>query len=287
MRISNSQRVAAALIVFACPLSAQDSKPTMIPTVLAEALVGEFGAMMGGIHFVVGETPQGWPKVVTTPALARVVGGGKFGPMLVAAYEFPLTADAMGSFESQLLKAGFTKAKSTGFPVQDGFKSSASIGPARAYCGGPGAVVVTQMDSTKTTRTIGVTFAPDKETSGACMTSRMPERMGKLPLNLPTMRPPPGISAQPTGYSSSGDGFSTQVRTDTTLSASEIATHYAKELAAGGWQIARAPAIGDGIAVYQVSTRDEKGETWRGALIVMTASSQREVTLRMIRDRER
>jgi hypothetical protein len=221
---------------------------------------------------------------IATPA--RVVGGGKFGPMLIAVYEYPIATDAMGSFGSQLQKAGFTKAASTGFPVQEGFKSSASIGPAHAYCGGTGAVVVTQMDSTNTTRTIAATFASDKETSGACMARRTPERMGKLPLNLPTMRPPVGASAQPTGWSGGGDGFSTQVRTDTTLSASEIATHYAKELAAGGWQIARAPAIGDGIAVYQVSTRDEKGEAWRGALIVMTASSQREVTLRMVRDRE-
>ena len=121
----------------------------------------------------------------------------------------------------------------------------------------------------------------------ACSTRKVPAMaMGRLPLNLPIMRAPPGVSARPTGSSSGGDDFSTQVRTDTTLSASEIASHYAKELAAGGWQVARAPAIGDGIAVYQVSTRDEKGEAWYGALIVMTASSQREVTLRMIRDRE-
>jgi hypothetical protein len=143
------------------------------------------------------------------------------------------------------------------------------------------------MDSTKTTRTIAVTLTPDKQSSMACSTRKMPDMaMGRLPLKLPTMRAPVGASAQPTGWSGGGDGFETHVRTDTTLTAAEIATHYAKELAAGGWQIARAPAIGDGVAVYQVSTRDEKGEAWRGALIVMTASSQREVTLRMVRDRE-
>jgi hypothetical protein len=260
MRVLNSQRVAAALIVVACPLSAQVDAPKMIPAVLAEAIIGEFGAMMGGIHFVVGETPDGWPKAIVPSAPARIVGGGKFGPMLTAVYEYPLGTDAIGSFESQLLKAGFTKAASTGFPVQEGFKSNKPLGPAHAFCGAAGAVSLLQVDSTRTTRTVAVTLVPDKETSGACMTKRMPERMGKLPLNLPTMRAPAGASAQPTGYNSSGDGFSTQVRTDTTLSASEIASHYAKELAAGGWQIASAPAIGDGIAVYQVSTRDEKGE---------------------------
>ena len=285
MRMINRPRVAIALIstiIVAAPAPAQVSGPKMIPTALAKAMFGEWGEMMGGIEFVVGKSPDHWPKSIVAPAQARIVGGGKLGPILTTIYEYPSQGDVSGSFDAQLQKAGFKKSEAKGFSPPGGFTSSTGPTHAQSYCGDKSAVGFQQVDSTKTSRTLVVSFVADKERSSTCST----QANGANPaaLSLPTLRPPAGVNVRPGGTGSGTDNIETRARIDTTLSASEILAHYVKELTAAGWKPARAPVLGDGVALHQVSARDEKGEEWRGALTVLTSRSEREVILRMIRD---
>jgi hypothetical protein len=287
MRMISYRRAAIALMatIIAAPmLPAQVSGPKMIPTVLARAMLGDFGEMMGGIVFVVGKSPDRWPKSLIAPAQARIVGGGKFGPILTTVYEYPSQGDAAGSFESLLLKTGFKKAEARGFSRQQGFASSTGSAAPHSFCGDAGAVGFQQVDSTKTVRTIAVVFVADKESSSTCSTRPQNDPAA---LKLPSLRPPAGVNVTPGGTGSSSTNLETSARVDTTLSVDEVLAHYVKQLVAGGWKAARSPVVGEGVALQEVSARDDRGEEWSGALVVMTSHSQRNVTLRMLRDEER
>jgi hypothetical protein len=273
-----------ATILIGQPMSAQGAAPTMIPSALVNSVLDGFSEMTGVVRFVVGGTPEGWPKSLVAPSDGRIVGGAKFGPMLTTLYEFPRKRDAIGAIEVQLLKAGFSRADSAKLSSRSGFASSATGKDGRAFCGADGAVVVSQVDSTRTTRSITVVVVRDKEMSTACSSKSVPGFV-RTPLKLPTLRPPAGVSATPEGYGAGGDNFEARVRVDTTLSADEVLAHYVKELATSGWKAVPAPVIGDGVALQQMSARDEKGEEWHGTLLVTKSRSQREVLLRMMRDR--
>jgi hypothetical protein len=243
--------------------------------------------MFGDVHFTVGEPPDGWPSVLKPASALRVVGGTMMGPMRSAVYELPFKGDAVASIEAQLLKTGFTRAKPWYGQPSRGFTSSApEPGEMHAFCGTIGAVGFGQVDSTKTTRTIAMSFMTDKQMSPGC-SDRMDgvDILHNMPLKLPPLRAPRGVSVTPGGMSSSGESFETNVRTDTTMSAQELLAHYAKELSLAGWQVVRSPILGEGVGIQQVSAKDDKGNEWRGMISVVSSSSRRVVTLRMLSDR--
>ena len=269
----------------AATLHAQAAEPQSIPTSLAKSVIGEFGSMMGGLHFVVGRTPTGWPSELTLPAPAKLVGGGTLGPVRTTVYEFPSASDWVSVIDAQLRRLGFAHAESPLSGMRQGFVADGQSGPAHAYCGTLGAVVVMQLDSTTTTRTISVVFNPDREGSGMCSSRPMAARPFQMPLTLPDLHPPRGVMARMAGTNASSGSMETSIRLDTTLTADSIATHYAAQLTAAGWQVARSSLAGDGVALRQVSMHDDKGDEWHGVILVLTSMSQREVTLRMVKDR--
>jgi hypothetical protein len=90
-----------------------------------------------------------------------------------------------------------------------------------------------------------------------------------------------GVRANRSGSGWGRDYIEQSARVDTTLSASAILDHYARQLGAAGWTVGAHPLVDGGTAMQRVTSRDKKGEEWQGALVVITSGPQREVTLRM------
>lgn len=262
------------------PLAAQNVEPATIPTVLAQVLEMPFARMFGDRpHYVVGRTPQGWPRALQAPASAKVIGGVKFGPMIAAVYRVPRRVNAMETYDRMLANAGYKRGELRTGP-RGGFTSGE---PPRAtgWCSPAGSASVGVFDSTATSRFVVVSVASRPVTAPECST---PEPVGdrmKPPLEIPTLAAPFGVLATPGGTGWSGDNMRTSVVVDTTMSADSLLGHYSAQLSAAGWQVGKRLSDGDN-ALQSLSVRDPDGKRWVGALTVITAADRRTVTLNMM-----
>jgi len=257
----------------------------MIPTVLARAISLPAIAMMGeSPHYTVGRAPVGFPVALLPAKPAQIVGGSTIGFFITTVFQYPRSIDAVATYEAFLKQAGYGAPRSLGLDERrHGFVSDNEPMSAHTFCGDSGTVGVAQIDSTQTSRSIVVLSIRDPGVHNSCNPA---ELIGfTQPLDIPLLRPPPGVQATAGGSGYGSDNVQTSVRLDTTLTAIATLTHYARQLAAAGWTVADRPATGDGIAMRALKVKTAKGEQWSGALIVLTGSSQREVLLHMVRDR--
>lgn len=266
------------------PLRAQ-REPRMIPTVIAEAVALPARMIMGDSpHYTVGRAPAAFPATLLAAKPARIVGGSTLGFFVSTVFQYPRSIDAVATYEAFLRGAGYGAPHSAGLDaLRHGFVSGSEPNPPHLFCKDSGTVAVALVDSTPTTRSMVVLSIREPGVHNLCN----PDEPGGFaqPLDIPLLRPPPGVEATVGGSNSGLDHMETTIRLDTTLTASAILTHYARQLTAAKWTVAAKPAVGDGIAMRVLKVTSAKGETWHGALIVITGVTQREVVLRMVHDR--
>ncbi|MEP6617679.1 MAG: hypothetical protein ABJE47_00130 [bacterium] len=284
-------RVVGAVVMLGTAARAADaqSPPATIPTVLATSVIGPFFGGLGfNVAFVAGRAPEKWPASLLPLAPATIIGGAMVGPIATAVFGYPAGTSATQSYGALLKGAGFREV--AGSPVSwDGDHGFAPNRPnsfrSTSYCGKNGAVGITTTDSSQSGTVIAVSFAGGSELEGPCGGTPQPDRTP--PVNIPLLTPPHGVRTETAGNSWGNDNVEVSARVDSTLASDAILSHYAAQLAAAGWQVTAKPAVGDGIVVRQVSTHGRGGEPWRGLLMVITGNSDREVVLRVMRDRER
>lgn len=283
MRVSSRAVATATMLVsLVSPRAtcAQQIEPATIPTVLATALVAPFTSMFGKQpHFVLAHTPDGWPTDLSTSAPATLVGGFSLGPLHSAIYRYPRRVDAVKAYERVLAGAGFTRGMSMDRP-HGGFTSEAPR-EMPAWCRNDGSVTVTVVDSNATTRSLLVTYVSDRETFGPCAPPPSPSESWKPPLEIPSLTAPSGVTASAGGTGWSGENMRTSVNVDTTISADSLLEHYARQLAAAGWQMGK--RLSDGSTALQpLSFRDARGKEWVGALTLIMGADSRTVTLNVM-----
>jgi hypothetical protein len=271
---------ALAITFGAQPMVAQQGEPATIPTALANALAAPYSEMFGEQpHFVVARTPSGWPAVLRAPAPAKLVGGLTIGPIRSVVYRYPSRVNAVGAWQHLLTAAGFTHAATPGRP-RGGF-TSGDTGETTSWCGANGVASVQAVDSSATTRSVLVTFVSNQATTTACGPSTPTSDPMKPPLEIPTLAAPFGVEASAEGTGWSGENMHASVHVDTTISADSLIEHYARQLAAAGWQVGKRLSNGT-TALQPLSLRDDTGKAWVGALILITTADTRIVTLDMM-----
>lgn len=233
---------------------------------------------------VAGATPKGWLKSLTPGTPVRVVGGGGFGPVRVALFEFPLSLNVATTMERVAKGAGLSRLTHPRIASGGFVKGSVVPQEVLTFCGNTGAVIANVVDSTPTARLVSVIWSAEPGVLSTCRTSEPPEM--SAPLAVPALTAPAGVRLTPGGSGFSNEHFETTARLDTSYTAEQLLAHYARQLRAGGWTVAPSSARGDGIAIRQLATRDARGEQWHGVLMILTGVREREVTLRMVRDRK-
>lgn len=280
MECSASRVLAATTLigVLATPLAAQQREPAAIPTVLAKALISPFFGVLGRQpRFVVGRAPTGWKSSLDAGASVKVVGGVDMGSFRAVVYRFS-SSEAVTAYRERLLHSGFTPSALQS--PRGGFTSGETQHPEQ-FCGPDGIVIVSEVDSSRTSRSVLVTLLSQAAATEAC---RSPDVMGErpAPLDIPPLTAPVGATANPEGTGWSGNNMSTSVRLDTALSSGEILDHYVGQLARAGWTAG--PRLVDATrAMQMVSAYGRDGRIWSGALMVITADTRRSANLSMWR----
>jgi len=269
-----------SVLVGAHPLAAQRNEPVTIPTVLAQVLMMPLAQVFGDRpHYVVGRTPQGWPRALTAPASAKLIGGVKYGPISATVYRVPRRVNAVEWYERMLTNAGYKRGD-----VRPGPRGGFTSGEPRlttAWCSPTGNATMGVFDSTATSRIIFVSVASRPVTAAGCGDEDPPGMGRKPPLEIPALAAPFGVTAMPGGTGWSNDNMRTSVSVDTTMSADSILAHYARQLTAAGWKVGK--RLSDGSSALQpVSVRDPRGREWVGALTMISAADRREVVLSMM-----
>jgi hypothetical protein len=238
----------------------------------------------GLVTCVAGATPRGWPKALTPGSPVRVVGGGGFGPLRVAVFEFPRKQSVGATMERVAKTAGLSRAEKGSIPGGGFIQGSVVPQGALAFCGASGAVIANVVDSTPTGRLVSVLWTSEREALSTCRTAEA--RESSPPLAIPILTAPAGVKLRPGGSGFSDGHIETTARVDTAYTAELLLAHYATQLTAAGWTVTPSSARGEGIALRQLTTKDSQGELWHGALIIITGGREREVTLRMVHDRK-
>ena len=267
--------------------------PSTIPTVLATSILSDYSNPFGGaLQFSVGKPIAGWPAGLVPPAPATLVGGSALGSIHVLVVSYPRGANALAAVGAHLLESGFSAPSPAagGDTSEHGFvreSTSPAVTVGRIFCGKTGGVMGIQpVDSTATTVTISMVYVDGAGLSSAC--NGNPSGIGgsKPPLAVPVLFPPAGVAAQPGGSGFSDVSIQSSARIDTTFSSDALLAHYSRQLTSAGWQVNKVPANGDGVSGVQLTARDERGQEWRGALVIFTAAGQRQLLLTMMRDRK-
>jgi hypothetical protein len=236
----------------------------MLPTALALAAAEPFSAMLGGhMRFVVDSAPDGWPKSLVPAAPARTVGGVSYAAGNIVLFDMPSGREqAMNGFSSLLTKAGWRPAAAE---PRMGRQDSTS----RLFCADTAFLSVTPRESTPGHTTLNVTRFSTRSGmfSPICdhrdHTLRIPIGAG---VSLPPLRGPGGSEGvnQSTTLSIGETSFSSWVKS--TLTADSLLTHYARQLAAAGWQLGGRQAH-QGLAIQRLEQTYD-AQRWMGTLSV-------------------
>ncbi len=277
-----ASRTALGMCVALAPIALGQDQPTMIPTVLANAMFLDYG-MMGKPSYVLGALPPGWPAGFI-PTNARIIGSGTVGDpafihMQMGVIDLPKGTDANEMLRAMAIKAGYTPQGLP--PVQSGFVASPTP-QAKGYCKGASLVAISPADSVRTpdTYVIAVMTGEGARQSCAPGAGQMSGFGGAV--KLPPLEPPRGARAFGGGSSWSGSNGSYQSGLVTTMPTDSILAHYTKQLVAAGWTAEGRPASADGVSVQRFSLR-EKDEPWSAALIIMAAGEKRNIMVQFSR----
>lgn len=274
--VVRSALLATTLVATLGVAAPAQGNPATVPTVLATALLGGFAGELGGPpRFVVGREPAGWPRALHPGAPWKVVGGVEVGPIVIAVFGGPRTADASGGLAALLERTGlrpFVAPKSAG-----GFTTGTQP---KMYCDDSSFVTIATVDSTASARVVAVTRL------GRGMRSGCSQAAGgeiSTPLVVPPLRPPNGVTARHGSTGFGNDYVEASAQLDTTVSVAVILDHYAAVLRATGWATVGRPVSDGESGLQRLSARDRTGVEWQGALIVVSAGGRRQLTLRMLR----
>lgn len=259
-----------------------------IPRELATALIGgTFGTRTVDIH--VGLADDSLPADMFRDAL--IIGFGDTRVSVTTVAYFPYTPlVTIDTIRARLVASGW-KAPTPPVTSERGFVSS--YGPANqsdALCKGS-SVVFPSVSQRTINRTLGVIarqlsrgaadiYCGDRES----MRARFGNPAADTP--LPALTPPPGMSSRGGGTSGSPDGdraMSMETHLEGDLPATDIATHYARLFANGGWSQADSVATGR-LSVRTFEITDADGVPWYCDLIVSVAKrGAAQVSLHLIR----
>ena len=227
------------------------------------------------------------PKIdLPQPAGARLVGSALrlrngTAASLDAVLDVPATtSDVAGFYDRELAKLGWSAAPSRGPTNQGGFVQ-AYPGTSRMYCKGENppwySVNIFTPPAAPLDVRAHVEFTnPNVPAGGSYMgpCSAQPGMMQAGGLTkLPALRAPDGVILRSgMGGSSGGDRQTSEAGATSKLSASDLETAFAQQLAAAGWsKIARSA---DGPVAWSTWKLPGEGD-WRGLLLVNETSSDR------------
>lgn len=234
------------------------------------------------------------PKIdLPLPAGARLIGSSlrlRNGTpaALDAVLDVPSsTTDVAGLFERELTKLGWSQAPNRGPSNQGGFMP-AITGSSRMFCKGENPPWYSISVFTPPSAPIDVRAHVDfihpaigtgNTYVGPCSTQNQPPMGGMYMNRLPALRPPDGVLLRG-GMGSSGgnDRQTSEANATTKLSASDLETAFAQQLAAAGWtRVARGA---DGPVAWSTWKLPGDGD-WRGVLFINeTAADRRSLMVR-------
>jgi hypothetical protein len=233
------------------------------------------------------------PKIdLPQPAGARLIGSAlrlRNGTpaSLDAVMDVPAsTADVPGLFERELTKLGWSPAPNRGPSSQSGFVPAIAM-TNRMFCKGENppwySVTVFAPPSAPLDVRAHIDFIhPAIGTGntyvGPCSTQNQPPMHGGLN-KLPALRPPDGVLLRGgMGGMSGNDRQTSEANATTKLSASDLETAFAQQLAAAGWtRVARGA---DGPVAWSTWKLPGEGD-WRGVLFIHeTTADRRSLTVR-------
>lgn len=227
------------------------------------------------------------PKIdLPQPTGARLVGSALrlrngTAASLDAVLDVPGTAtDAAGFYDRELAKLGWSPAPNRGPTNQGGFIQSFPV-TTRMYCKGENPpwynVNIFTPPSAPLDVRAHIEFINPNVPAGGAYMGPCSAQPGVVPMSgmtkLPALRPPDGVVLRGgMGGMSGSDRQSSEAGATTTLSASELETAFAQQLAAAGWtKIARGA---DGPIAWSTWKIPGDGD-WRGLLLVNETSGDR------------
>jgi len=279
--------LALSTLLSAGALSQDDTTP--IPRELALALIND---MRGVPTITVGRPPDGFMRELL-PANARVLGGVAYaeGPRgsrtLTTVIAMPDSAEpGLARLEASLERAGWKQPPLPG-GSRGGFVSFGVGGsnPAFSLCRDSNALWLTAKP-----RQAGGSTAQLSLTSrrgSMCDEERMQSmsRFDRDEVQLPTLRPPPGVYARGTGGGGGGHYREADTELSTKTSPADLAAHFAGQLREQQW-ILGARVADSNVVVQMASKKDDAGRALTGVLgVVATAGSDiRHVWIRVVRE---
>ena len=248
------------------------SAPTLIPAPLVSALVDDRGSPAPpATEYAVGKLPRGYPAALVPSGPVNIIGGMTSGDRVVAVFA-DSTRRLAAVLEPLFEQAGFARPAPT---RGSGFNSGS--GPYSHFCGDSGTVSATPL--TGANRALVRVDYQRMHGRAAC---RPFERaVSERQLELPELRPPPGVHVAGSQGGSGSEGVTSSADiTGTSLVPSAILAHYSSQLVAAGWTGA-APAIGERVAAQFFEAKDASGATWQGVLMATGSSTALTVSLAM------
>jgi hypothetical protein len=282
MRIS-LRSVAFTSLAVAGAAGAQN--PRTIPTVVAEAMSMEW-SMFGKPQFFDATTPTNWPEELV-PAGARAIGGAAVGimggiRMQVAVFSFPTGTDPRRAMRELLVSSGYRAAEEIAVEPRSGFiatfEATSSNAPPR-YCKSPRVVTFSPSDSARDPQLLTVQLADGELALQTCNGRRGSSMMRQRDVvDVPTLLPPAGSQALGSG-GSGGDGDRMMYATIAASSSpNALLSHYGRQLLAGGWKAASAPANAGNTASQQFTFLQGQ-EQWEGTLAIVSSGNRHQVLL--------
>lgn len=274
--------LAVALVAASGSDAVAQDMPESVPTELAVVMFG--GVDGGDIH--VGAVPEAVRGRIPLSDVRRIVGAvtsRRATTVVVEVDEGP--REAVAAYGDQLEAAGWTVPELPPGLDRGGFQSgwsSAAPRGATGWCSMEHALQVTPVEVR------GATYLRlqlmDREQSMCTAAERMREReRERRNATLPSLFPRERMMLRGGGTSMSDASVATQSVIDTDLPVTEVAEHFAGQLAEAGWE-ALGGADGPDASLRRYRVRNEGGEDWIGVLSVWRiASEQLQAELRMDR----
>lgn len=262
--------IALALAVVPVTLSAQRPDTTMIPRALANALIS-LSDFMGGRdpQIVVGRVPEERLTAVVPPS-ARVLGGVTYPNQRNSRTTTILLMPE--SPDSALVLVG-AKLESAGYKPAPTFESMSggsgglvmvggpSMGSALNYCSDSASInaSVTEGQNRGATVRLISTRSQRYTMCDVAMRDRMRGADLMETIELPTLRPPTGVTTGPVGSSGGSGSRESHAELQSSLGAAEMIDHFATQIREQGWTLSNRATDGD-LSVQSARRTDQKGE---------------------------
>ena len=229
---------------------------------LARTLLG--GVFDRSANLVTGRVPDGWPNEIVPPLPATTLGGVSRGNMLTVVFSYPAdVASPVAEFRALLERNGWThspRGPADGFEIalvatmrRESFVADVT------HAGGDDNAIIVKIS----------------QSEGVLRRALMP-RLNTI--TVPRLVAPAGVRSEGGGGGGGDDHTHRRMRVVTDLPAHELLAVYAKQLGDAGWKLGEKQATPTS-ATQWLETVDDRGQTWRGLLVVYANAPACEVLL--------